>query len=148
MISVDTNIFVYAVDQRDSVKQSVAQAVLKALAQTETVVALQVVGEFQHALKRRLKLPPWAAAQAARNVLAQFGSFAYDRPAVETALAQSSAGRLGYWDALLVAAADAVGVTTLLSEDMADGSVHGGVEIVNPFGQDGPSPRIRSLITL
>ena len=32
MISVDTNVFVYAVDQRDPMKQSVAQVVLVALA--------------------------------------------------------------------------------------------------------------------
>jgi predicted nucleic acid-binding protein len=148
MISVDTNVFVYAVDQRDPVKQSVARSVLLALARVEAVVALQVVGEFQNALKRSLKLPAWVAAQAARNVLAQYGSFPYDREAVESALALSAAGRMSYWDALLVASADAVGVTTLLSEDMTDGLVHGGVEIVNPFGPDGPSPRLQTLLTL
>src|SRR5258706_14460521 len=126
MISADTNLFVYAADDRDLVKQSIAREVILALGKTETVVALQVIGEFQHTLRRRLKMPVWLAAQAARNVLVQFGSFAYDHAAVEVALAQSAAGRLSYWDALLVAAADAVGVKTLLSEDMADGFVHGG----------------------
>jgi predicted nucleic acid-binding protein len=148
MISVDTNVFVYAIDQRDPVKQSVARSVLIALAQAEAVVALQVVGEFQNALKRSLKLPAWAAAQAARNVLTQYASFPYDRDAVETALMLSAAGRMSYWDALLVASSDAVGVTTLLSEDMTDGLVHGGVEIVNPFGADGPSARLQALLTL
>jgi len=148
MISVDTNIFVYAIDQREPAKQSVARSVILALARVETVVALQVVGEFQNALKRRLKLPPWAAAQAARNLLAQFGSFPYDSAAVELALAQSAAGRMSYWDALLVASADAVGVKTLLSEDMTDGLVHGGLEIINPFGPDGPSARLQTLLTL
>ena len=148
MLSVDTDIFVYAVDQRDPMKQSVARSVLVALAEVEAVVALQVVGEFQNALKRSLKLPHWAAAQAARNVLAQYGSFPYGRDAVESALALSAAGRMSYWDALLVASADAVGVKTLLSEDMADGLIHGGVEIVNPFGPHGPSPRLQALLTL
>ena len=148
MISVDTNVFVCAIDQRDPVKQSVARSVLLALERVEAVVALQVVGEFQNALKRSLKLPPWVAAQAARNVLVQYGSFPYDREAVESALSLSAAGRMSYWDALLVASADAVGVKTLLSEDITDGLVHGGVEIVNPFGPDGPSPRLQTLLTL
>ena len=77
----------------------------------------------------------------ARNVLARYGSFPYGQAAVESALALSAVGRMSYWDALLVASADAVGVKTLFSEDMTDGLVHGGVEIVNPFGPDGPSSR-------
>ena len=143
MISVDTNVFVYALDQRDPVKQSVARSVLLALERLEAVVALQVGGEFPNALTLSLKPPPWVAAQAARNVLVQYGSFPY-----ESALALSAAGRMRYWDALLVASTDAVGVKTLLSEAMARGLVHGGVEIVNPFGPDGPSPRLQTLLTL
>jgi predicted nucleic acid-binding protein len=148
MISADTNVFVYAIDQREPTKQAIAKSVLLALARVDAVVALQVVGEFQNSLKRRLKLPPWAAAQAARNLLAQYSSFPYDREAVESALALSAAGRMSYWDALLVTSADAVGVRTLLSEDMTDGLVHGGLEIVNPFGLGGPSPRLQTLLTL
>jgi predicted nucleic acid-binding protein len=148
MISFDTNIFVYSVDQSDPRKQSIVERILRAADPTATVVGLQVIGEFQNALQRRLKMPPWAAAQAARNVLAKFGSFPYDQPAVESALAQSAAGRLSYWDALLVASADAAGVTALITEDMADGSVHGAVEIINPFGPSGPSARIQQLLTI
>jgi predicted nucleic acid-binding protein len=148
MISADTNLFVYAIDTRDPAKQAIAVDVVRALGQADAVIALQVVGEFQNALTRRRKLPPWAAAQNARNLLVQFGSFAYDQGAVEIALTRSAAGRASYRDALLLAAADAVGVKALLSEDMTDGSVHGGVEVVNPFGANGPSDRARELLNL
>ena len=67
MISVDTNVFVYAIDQREPVKQSIAPSIL---------------------------------------------------------------------------------IAALLSEDLADGLVHGGLEIVNPFGPDGPSQRLHSLLSL
>ncbi len=148
MISADTNLFVYAVDGREPAKQAIARSVISALAGVNAVVGLQVIGELQNALRRRLKLPVWHANQTARNVLVQFGSFAYDQTAVEIALAQSAAGKMSYWDALLVAAADAVGVTSLISEDMTDGLVYGGLEVINPFAPDGPSARVRQILAL
>jgi predicted nucleic acid-binding protein len=148
MISADTNVFVYAVDGRDPGRQAAAASVIAALGRTEAVIALQVVGELQHALRRRLKAPASAAAQSARNLLVQFPAFAYDQTAVEIALTRSAAGVSSYWDALLLAAADAVGVSVLLSEDIADGSIHGGVEVVNPFGDRGVSGRARALLGL
>jgi len=147
-ISADTNVFVYAVDGRDPAKQAIAQSIISALARVEGVVGLQVIGELQNALRRRLKLPAFHAIQTARNVLVQFSAFAYDQTAVEIALAQSAAGKMSYWDALLLTAADAVGVTSLISEDMTDGLVYGGLEIINPFAPDGPSARVRQILAL
>ena len=148
MISFDTNIFVYSVDQSDPRKQSIVEQIMRVADPQSTVVALQVIGEFQNALRRRLKMPPWAAAQAARNVLAKFGSFPYDQPAVESALAQSAAGRLSYWDALLVATAAEAGCTTILTEDLADGSRLLGVRILNPFAGSALTPDAAALLAL
>jgi predicted nucleic acid-binding protein len=55
-------------------------------------------------------------------------------------------GRLGYRDALLLAAASAAGVEVMISEDMADGLEFRGLRVVNPFGPDGPSQRVRELL--
>ena len=147
MISCDTNLFVYAYDNRDLSKQSTARALLADLGARGAVVGLQVVGEVQNALRKRLRAPAATAYGAARDVLATFGSFAYDERAVETALAEATAGRLSYWDALLLAAADGAGVRTMLSEDMTDGLRFGQLEVVNPFGPAGPSDRIKALLS-
>jgi predicted nucleic acid-binding protein len=148
MISADTNLFVYLWDLRDPTKNKTATTVVEAMSRYPSIVGLQVVGEFQNALRRRLRLPASVAAESARNVLTEFSSFAYDEASVETALAEASAGRLSYWDALLLAAADRAGVKTMLSEDMSDGLTFGGLEVVNPFGSDGPSERVRQVLKL
>ena len=108
MISADTNVFVYLFDPRDSSKNETAKTVVAAMRTRQSSVGLQVVGEIQNALRRRLRLPVGLATQQARDVLTQFSTFAYGESAVETALAEAGAERLSYWDALLLAAADAV----------------------------------------
>ncbi|WP_309604542.1 PIN domain-containing protein [Phenylobacterium sp.] len=149
MISADTNILVYAVDDRDREgRQSVARAVVLRLTAMQQPIALQVVGELQNVLRRRLKLPPHVAMQQARNIFVTFPNFAYDAGCVEIALGQAAAGRFSYWDALLLAACSRAGITTLLSEDMQDGSVFQGVQIVNPFSPQGLSPRARERLQL
>ena len=149
MISADTNVLVYAVDDRDKAgRQAVARAVVRRLTALQQPIALQVVGELQNVLRRRLKLPPYLAMQQARNIYATFPNFAYDAGCVEIALGQAAAGRYSYWDALLLAACARAGITTLLSEDMQDGSVFQGVQIVNPFSPQGLSPRARELLQL
>jgi predicted nucleic acid-binding protein len=43
--------------------------------------------------------------------------------------------RIGLWDAVIFAAAAAAGCRLLLSEDMQEGFIWGGVTVVNPFAQ-------------
>lgn len=38
-----------------------------------------------------------------------------------------------YWDAAVVAAAQALGALTLYSDDLNDGQEYGGVRVINPF---------------
>ncbi len=64
------------------------------------------------------------------------------------ALNELAAGRLSYWDALMLASAAEAGCTCMLSEDMQDGARIFGVEIVNPFGANGVSHRAAELLNL
>src|SRR5580658_8552992 len=106
MITVDTNVFVYLWDNDEPEKMAVAQRVTAALAATRrTMVGLQVIGEVQNVLRRKLKQPPWEAAQNARNILATFDTFTPTESNANEALALMSTGRMAYWDALLVTAA-------------------------------------------
>lgn len=50
-----------------------------------------------------------------------------------TAAAAAVAGRPGHWDAPLLATRDRAGCTAVPSEEMADGALHGGVTVSNPF---------------
>lgn len=147
MLSVDTNVFVCAVDQSEPHKQAIALEVGRRARAQGAAIALQVCGEFYAASTRRLKRAPWEAAQAARNLMTAFPTFEASRAHADCALAEAAAGRFSYRDALLLSAADAAGCTALFTEDMSDGARFGRVEIVNPFAPDGLSARAQELLT-
>ena len=146
MISLDTNVLVYISDDDEPEKQTIAREVLIVLTRVSACVGLQVIGELQNVLRRKLKHPSWLAAQTARNVLVAFDSFPATEANVQEALALMSSGRLGYWDALLLASARDAGVAVLLSEDMADGFRLGTIEVVNPFSSTGLSDHAREAL--
>ncbi|TCS16079.1 PIN domain-containing protein [Caulobacter sp. BK020] len=147
MISLDTNVLVYVSDDDEPAKQAVASELLTILGARRQPLGLQVIGELANVLSRKLRHPPWAAAQHARNVLHAFDTFPPGETAVEEALSLMASGRLGYWDALLLTSARAFGVKVMLSEDMQDGFKFGAIEVVNPFAPDGGlSLRARELL--
>lgn len=146
MITLDTNIFIYALDDRFPVKQAVAREVLVRAASLGAPISLQVVGEVQNVAIRKLKMPGFIAAQVGRNILGQFATFAPALEDAEIALGQLAAGRMSYWDAILVSCAQRAGCTAMLSEDLRDGAKVLGVEIVNPFAENGLSERAGMLL--
>ena len=148
MITADTNIFVYLHDEAEPRKRATARLIVDRLAERDVSVALQVVGEYQNVLRRRLRVPPWLAAQEARTLLEAFDTFASTRAGAERALEQLAAGRLSYWDALLLASAAEAGCSALLTEDMQDESSVFGVRIVNPFTNEGLSGAAREVLGL
>ena len=148
MITADTNIFVYTVDARDALKQEIAQRVVASLKQHGYRLPLQVVGEFQNAVTRKLKMPYALAASIASTILTGFPTFPATRSAAAAALVEMAAGRLSYWDALMLASAAEAGCTVMLSEDMQGGATIFGLEIVNPFGVDGVSPHAVKFLQL
>lgn len=146
MLTADTNLLVYAVDERDAAKHAVASHLIKRLEQAGAPLGLQAIGEYYAALTRRLKRPTWQAAQSARNYLAKFQTFAITGESVMRALAEASAGRFSYWDALLLASADLAGCSVMLSQDMTDGARLGHIEVVHPFGDGGLSERAQAAL--
>jgi predicted nucleic acid-binding protein len=68
-LTIDTNVLVYSVDEREPGKQRIARELLWQLERRDAVVALQVVGEFQSAVRRRLKRTARDAAAMAAGVL-------------------------------------------------------------------------------
>jgi predicted nucleic acid-binding protein len=138
-VTIDTNVFVYALDARDGLKQRTAISVITACRRLDCAVGLQVYGEMFAVLTRRFARLAPEAAQAVRAVIAQFNSFPSSETAVDRALAEAVAGRFSYWDALLLAAADEAGREICFSEDMHDGARLGAVTVVNPFAPSGVS---------
>ncbi len=134
-VFVDTNILLYARDAAELAKQPVAAEWLawlwrERLGRTST----QVLSEYYVNVTRKLK-PGLPAAEAWEDVKALL---AWRPQTVDAALLRQARDierdwKLGWWDSLIVAAAQAQGCDTLLTEDLQSGATIGGVNIRNPF---------------
>ena len=148
MITADTNVFVYLWDTAAPNKRTTAQAVLGYARTQGGPVGLQVVGELQNILRRKLRRAPAEAAHAGRLLLRFFDNFRPTEANADESLTLMERGVLSYWDAMLVTAARDAGCRIMFSEDMRDGARFGPLEIVNPFGPGGaPSARLQALLT-
>ena len=128
---VDTNVFVYALDDAEPVKQRIAR---ENLASIDPVISTQVVGEFFVVANRRLSGGRRTSEARERAVrLLDLEVLAIDGNLVARALEGSVAWDLSYWDALIICTAQAAGCTRLLSEDLGEGRTYGSVTVENPF---------------
>lgn len=132
---VDTNVWIYAVDGADPVKQVRARAVVEPRPGADFVISAQVLAEFYVVSTRKLAIPlPWEAAQAIVDQLARLPVVPIDSGLVTAAIAGCHEWGISLWDALIIRAAEVSGCQRVLSEDLADGSVYGAVRVENPFG--------------
>jgi len=134
MNALDTNIWIYCYDQRDSQKQQTAQRVVE----TADPLALlwQVGCEFISAAR---KLEPLGFAQsdawqALTDMEAMADNVLLPEPAIRPhCRAIQDRHGMHFWDALIVAACIQGGVITLHSEDLGHYGEIEGLKIVNPF---------------
>lgn len=133
---LDTNIFVYGYDERDPVKQSIADGLIRSLAiEGEAVISYQVIQEFFNIVM--LKIPqkmPHADAQ--QYLLTTFKPLHIVPPSpalISDAIRIQERYRLSWYDSLIVAAAQHGGCKTLYSEDLQDGQQFETVTVRDPF---------------
>ena len=134
-VFVDTNVLLYWRDVRHPAKQSRATAWLGHLWREQNGrTSTQVLSEYYVNVTRKL-VPGLPAEDAWDDVEALL---AWEPQPVDGALlrrGRSVVGRYGlsWWDGLVVAAAQAQGCSLLLSEDLQDGAIYGGVTVRSPF---------------
>ncbi len=138
MNAVDTNVFVYALDDDEPVKQAKAQQLFHRLAAagSSAVLPWQVAGELLSNLRKRESAGQITAGDVEshfRNFVAMFPLVVPTLHALETYFELHARFSLSHWDAMLLAACKEAGVTTLYSEDLDAGTDYDGVKVVNPF---------------
>lgn len=135
LLFVDTNVLLYCFDDRDAGKRDRARAWVTLCWERRCGrLSTQVLNEFYSNARR--KFPNAISAGDARAEVRRYQRWlpwAIDHPTVETAWAVESRFGLNYWDALIVAAAQAQGCAYLLSEDLQHEQRIDSVHIVNPF---------------
>ena len=133
-LCLDTNVFGYAIDATAGQRHATAvELVERALGSGETVLILQTLGEFYTMATRKLETSPDDARSFLAGLRAALPVYSATEPDLDKAMAGAQRHGLSFWDAMLWATADRVGVRHLLTEDFQDGRVLGGVMFINPF---------------
>ncbi|MBS0449422.1 MAG: PIN domain-containing protein [Proteobacteria bacterium] len=134
-IFVDTNVLVYAIDDQDPGKRDRAREWLAACWKHRCGrLSTQVLNEFY--VNVRKKFPGPVSAGDARAEIRRYQAWRpwlIDHPTVETAWAVETRYGINYGDALMVAAAQHLGCSLLLTEDLQHDQQIDGVKIVSPF---------------
>ena len=138
-IAFDTNVLVYAVDRSQGDRHRMALLLIeRALRQRRAVLILQTMVEFYAVTTGKLKGRPEDALRFLDRLRAVLAVYAADTRDFDRATGGAGHG-LSFWDALLWATADRIGVRYLLTEDFQDRRALGGVTFVNPFqGRNDP----------
>jgi predicted nucleic acid-binding protein len=101
-----------------------------------SILLLQSLAEFSNVATRKLGI----RADAVRRRVGAWGNVLPVRAAVRedvvSALGIVRDHKLAFWDALMCATAIRAGVNYLLTEDLQDGLLLGGMTIVSPFAAE------------
>ena len=134
----DTNIFLYVYSSADSHKQARALALYREHAQEgRMLLSTQVVQEFIVAALRKLQLPPQQVREVALTML-DSPLVVIEAPHIRAALDKAYRYKISFWDALILAAAEAGNAEVLYTEDLNDGQQYGAVIVRNPFRAANP----------
>ncbi|MFO1187371.1 MAG: PIN domain-containing protein [Alphaproteobacteria bacterium] len=97
-------------------------------------LSVQVLQEFFTRVIRPPGTPlPRLEAIAWVERLIEYPCVPVDVALVRRGIALSERYQIHYWDGAILAAAEALGATTLYSEDLSHGQIYGSVRVVNPF---------------
>lgn len=136
-VFVDTNVLVYARDDRYPEKQQTAQRWLRCLsARGVGVLSPQILGEFHNAvLKGKIRVEAAEARRSTRSLQAwSFGQT--DLDLIEAGWSLRTRTKYQWWDCVVLASAIQAGCRILLSEDYQHEQRIDGVTILNPFKAD------------
>jgi predicted nucleic acid-binding protein len=131
---VDTNVLLYSIS-RDPAEREKSDRAIELLKNRDLALSAQVLQEF-YWQSTRLKSPHRIHHEIAVALIRAWCRFPVQAISVDlvtAALEICDRYRLSYWDAAIVAAAQALGCNKLLSEDMNHGQQIGVVTVINPF---------------
>lgn len=133
MVFFDSNVLVYIATNQDAAKKKVALGlVASAIGSRNGFISLQVLREVANCMFKKSKDP----VERIRETLSGFNALdclGDSRELLDRGMDIKDQYGIQFYDALIVASAEAAGCDTLYSEDMGDGQVYCGIIVVNPF---------------
>ena len=135
---LDTNLFVYQLTTEDTTKSEIAGKIIREGIRTgQACISFQVVQECLNVIVRHAEIA-LTVEQAQRYLEASLKPLWRIYPSVslyQRGLEIKARHRFGFYDALIVAAAQEAGCKVLYSEDLQDGQKIDSLTIQNPFLQ-------------
>lgn len=132
-VFLDTNIFVYSLDQSDSGKRKKCRNLIKSLTDENSgVISTQVLQEFYVAATSKLGADSLLVKDIIRS-LERLETVVVSPMLIKEAIDCSLINRLSFWDALIVVTAESAHCEILWTEDLNHGQVIRGVLIENPL---------------
>jgi predicted nucleic acid-binding protein len=130
---LDTNVLVYSVSGAAADRRKKERA-LELVLHADFGLSAQVLQEFYVTVTRKIARPLSPDdAVAFLNEYRHFPCQQTDYPLIVAGIETSLRFGLSYWDATILAAAEALGARILYSEDFSHGRRYGSVEAINPF---------------
>mgnify|MGYP003504220798 CR=1 FL=1 len=132
---IDTTTLLYPMDSREPVKRVKAAAWLKRLRDSDQLIlSPQILNEGYWVLRRKSEFNvPLAQARAYVSTFMSWVRAPMTAAQTRTAWEIEERHGVRFWDALILASANAAGCAYFVSEDLNDGQAYGGVVAINPF---------------
>ena len=140
---VDADVFVYARDARAASKRASAEQWITHLWQEHAGrTSVQVLSEYYAVATRKLtpRVPHGEAWEDVEELFS-WRPQPIDEALLKRAHEVEQRWRLSWWDSMVVAAAQLQDCALLLTEDLHDGAVYGGVTVRSPFTLAAEEPR-------
>jgi len=131
---LDTNILVYAYDNRNPDKQRIARDLVVRAVAGEFVLSTQILAEFAATLLH--KVTPRAAPDVVVDILDTLAPIPLIKPNAELvrrAVEAHKAYGVHFYDGMIIAAAECAGSEKIFSEDLRAGQDYFGISVENPF---------------
>ncbi len=132
---LDTNVLVYAHAPDETSRQRVALHLIERLGKSKSaVISLQVLQEFCNVAIKKLRMRH-SELRVCLDDLQRMECVKPNAQLVHAAIDLHERYSISFYDAMIVAAAQAANCAVLYSEDLQAGASFGGVKVVNPFAQ-------------
>ena len=132
-IAIDTSVFVYASVYDGEDRRTTALDLLERLPKAQVMTPIQVLAELFNVLTRKLRVPEIEAASIVVEWSSAFAVAETSTASFLRAIEVAAFHQLQIFDALILSTAAEAGCSLLLSEDLRDGFVWNGVQVLNPF---------------
>ena len=130
----DSNILIYSVDERDSLKQKIAiDLINKAMQNKIGAISTQSLQEFFSVTTKKLNVSKEVAKEYMDFFVDNFPVTQVTLSNIYKAIDISIQTQFSFWDSLIVSAAHSSGCVIVYSEDMNHNQLVNGVKIINPF---------------